>query len=127
MGNKNKEKRRAEAAVKASLVHTAEAAQAAGKQKEPYKGHYEFEHGGFVKMYFGEAGIYNGVVLYPKDKISDVPKLMANRWLNRGATLISDLPVEVQAPQQVDADQEEADAEEQDDKSSETSEEQDQE
>lgn len=114
MGNKNKEKRQAARAVQAAVQVHAE-----GNRKEPYVGHYEFEHTGFKKMIFRDHAVYNGAILYQKDKIVDVPNAMVDRWLKRGGVLADESTLEVVE----ESDEEGSESgQEEDDKSLETSE-----
>jgi len=47
------------------------------------------DEAGHVYMRFPEDKLYNGVLLYEKDKLCKVPVNMKDRWLKRGGVIVT--------------------------------------
>ena len=55
------------------------------------------DEAGHVYMRFSEDKLYNGELLYSKDKIHKVPVSMKDRWLKRGGVICTQEEVDMEA------------------------------
>ena len=93
MGKKNKNKQKP-----APVANPNSVAPKADHSQYPHKGHGEYLPCEVVLMRFKKEAMYGDSVIYPAGD-HEVPVPMVDRWLKRGAAIVSDLDQEpVAAP-----------------------------